>query len=117
MIKILIVDDEKPIANLIRLSLKNTGYVCDVANDGNEALDLIDTNVYDLILLDIMLPEVDGFEIMEYIRPLGIPVIFLTGAGNRENFSKIISLGPQGYVLKSTNRDGLLKILKDYLGE
>lgn len=100
MIKILIVDDEKPIANLIRLSLKNTGYVCDVANDGNEALDLIDSNVYDLILLDIMLPEVDGFEIMEYIRPLGIPVIFLTAKDALADRVKGLKMGAEDYIVK-----------------
>ncbi|MCR5103266.1 MAG: response regulator transcription factor [Eubacterium sp.] len=100
MIKILIVDDEKPIANLIRLSLKNTGYVCDVASDGNEALDLIDSNVYDLILLDIMLPEVDGFEIMEYIRPLGIPVIFLTAKDALADRVKGLKMGAEDYIVK-----------------
>ena len=76
MIKVLIVEDEKPISNLIRVSLTNAGYTCDMAYDGNEAIDKIDSNVYDIILLDIMLPEADGFELMEYIRPLSIPVIF-----------------------------------------
>lgn len=78
MVRILIVDDEKPILNLIRISLSNAGYLCDTAGDGSEALEKIDHGKYDLILLDIMLPEIDGFELMEYIRPLEIPVIFLT---------------------------------------
>lgn len=65
MMNILIVDDEKPILNLIRISLSNAGYLCDTAADGNQALEKIDNGKYDLILLDIMLPEVDGFELME----------------------------------------------------
>ena len=78
MIHVLIVEDEKPISSLIRMSLTKEGYRCTCAYDGAEAADLLEKNQYDLILLDVMLPEVDGFELMEYIRPLEIPVIFLT---------------------------------------
>ena len=80
MIKVLIVEDEKPIANLIRLSLNKEGYACTCAFDGLAAVDLLEKNIYDLILLDVMLPHVDGFELLEYIRPLEVPVIFI----NRE---------------------------------
>ena len=100
MIKILIVEDEKPISNLIRLSLKNVGYLCDTAFDGNTAIDLIDNNVYDLILLDVMLPEVDGFELMEYIRPLGIPVIFLTAMDKLQDRVKGLKMGAEDYIVK-----------------
>ena len=100
MIRILAVDDEKPIANLIRISLKNVWYVCDVAYDGNTALDMIDENVYDLILLDIMLPEVDGFELMEYIRPLGVPVIFLTAKDALNDRVKGLRMGAEDYMVK-----------------
>ena len=100
MIKILIVEDEKPISNLIRLSLKNVGYLCDTAYDGEKAIELIDTNVYDLILLDVMLPEVDGFELMEYIRPLGIPVIFLTAMDKLQDRVKGLKMGAEDYIVK-----------------
>ena len=100
MIKILVVEDEKPISNLIRISLKGAGYTCDQALDGNEALDKIDETVYDLILLDIMLPEVDGFELMEYIRPLGIPVIFLTAKDALDDRVKGLKMGAEDYILK-----------------
>ena len=82
MIKILIVEDEKPISDLIRLSLGKSGYDCDCAYDGMSAADMLDENIYDLVLLDIMLPEVDGFELLEYIKPLCIPVIFITAKGS-----------------------------------
>ena len=59
MMRILIVDDEKPILNLIRISLSNAGYLCETAQSGNEALEKIDQGKYDLILLDVMMPEVD----------------------------------------------------------
>ena len=72
MIKILIVEDEKPISDLIKLSLTKAGYSCKCAYDGEEAADMLDSNVFDLVLLDVMLPKADGFEVMEYIAPLGI---------------------------------------------
>ena len=72
MIRILIVEDEKPISNLIRLSLTKAGYHCTCAYDGNAAVELLDQEIFDLILLDIMLPGANGFELMDYIRPLGI---------------------------------------------
>lgn len=100
MIKVLIVEDEKPISNLIRVSLTNAGYTCDMAYDGNEAIDKIDSNVYDIILLDIMLPEADGFELMEYIRPLSIPVIFLTAMNALENRVKGLRMGAEDYIVK-----------------
>ena len=100
MIDILIVEDEKPISNLIRLSLKNVGYNTDCAYDGDEALDKIDEKSYDLILLDIMLPNVDGFEIMEYIRPLGIPVIFLTAKDALDDRVKGLKMGAEDYIVK-----------------
>lgn len=81
MIQILIVDDEKPICDLIQMSLTRAGYRCTCVYDGLAAADILEHNVFDLILLDVMLPNADGFELMEYIRPLGIPVIFLTARG------------------------------------
>lgn len=100
MMRILIVDDEKPILNLIRISLTNAGYLCDTAEDGSQALEKIDHGKYDLILLDIMLPEIDGFELMEYIRPLGIPVIFLTAKNAVTDRVKGLRMGADDYIVK-----------------
>lgn len=100
MIRILIVDDEKPILNLIRISLSNAGYLCDTAEDGEQALEKIDCGKYDLILLDVMLPEIDGFELMEYIRPLGIPVIFLTAKHAVTDRVKGLRMGAEDYIVK-----------------
>ena len=75
MIRILIVDDEKPICDLIDMNLSASGYQCAAVQDGIAALKMIEEEAFDLILLDIMLPGADGYDIMEYIRPLGIPVI------------------------------------------
>ena len=100
MMRILIVDDEKPILNLIRISLTNAGYYCETAEDGDEALEKIDQGKYDLILLDIMLPEIDGFELMEYIRPLGIPVIFLTAKNAVADRVRGLRMGAEDYIIK-----------------
>lgn len=100
MIHVLIVEDEKPISSLIRMSLTKEGYRCTCAYDGAEAADLLEKNQYDLILLDVMLPEVDGFELMEYIRPLEIPVIFLTAKSSVADRVKGLRLGAEDYIVK-----------------
>ena len=100
MIRILVVEDEKPISNLIRLSLSKEGYHCTCAFDGAEAADILERETFDLILLDVMLPEVDGFELMEYIRPLEIPVIFLTAKDDVADRVKGLRLGAEDYIGK-----------------
>ena len=100
MISILIVEDEQPISNLIRMSLMKEGYHCTCAFDGAEAADYLEKNQYDLILLDVMLPEIDGFELMDYIRPLEIPVIFLTAKGDVQDRVKGLKLGAEDYIVK-----------------
>ena len=100
MIKILIVDDEKPICDLIDINLSAAGYQCKSVQDGLKAIDLIETENYDLILLDIMLPGADGYDIMEYIRALEVPVIFLTAKGTVEDRVKGLRLGAEDYLVK-----------------
>ena len=100
MLRVLIVEDEKPISNLIRLSLTKEGFQCTCVYDGAAAADLLESNTYDLILLDVMLPEVDGFELMEYIRPLEIPVIFLTAKASVPDRVKGLRLGAEDYIVK-----------------
>lgn len=100
MLQILIVEDEKPIAHLIRLSLTKEGYGCTCAFDGMSAADLLEKNRYDLILLDVMLPLIDGFELMEYIRPLEIPVIFITAKDSVQDRVKGLRLGAEDYIVK-----------------
>ena len=100
MIHILIVEDEKPISDLIRMSLKRAGYTCDCAFDGVQALNCLEKQSYDLILLDIMLPQIDGFSLMEYIRPIGIPVIFLTAVNGVMDRVKGLRMGAEDYIVK-----------------
>lgn len=100
MVNIMIVEDEKPISNLIALSLKKVGYHCECAYDGLSAIDMIEKKYPDLILLDIMLPGAEGFEILEYVKPLDIPVIFLTAKGELSDKVNGLRLGAEDYIVK-----------------
>ncbi len=100
MIKILIVDDEKPICDLIDINLTAAGYHCKAVQDGLQAIELIEKEDFDLVLLDIMLPGADGYDIMEYIRPLKVPVIFITAKHEVKDRVKGLRLGAEDYLVK-----------------
>lgn len=106
--KILIVEDEIAIAELIKISLENVGYLCYYASNGKIAADLLEVNRYDLILLDIMLPKVNGYELMEYIKPMNIPVIFITAKGSVQDKVKGLYMGGDDYIVKPFAIDELL---------
>ena len=97
MPKILIVEDDQTISKLIAASLSISGYESIPCFDGEEAIHIIKN---DLILLDIMLPKMDGFQVMEAIRPLGIPVIFLTAMGDVSERVKGLKSGAEDYIVK-----------------
>ena len=100
MIKIFIVEDEKPISDLLRMSLTKAGYDCRCAYDGMEAADVLENERFDLILLDVMLPGADGFELMEYIRHLDMPVIFITARNQVEDRVRGLRMGAEDYIVK-----------------
>lgn len=100
MNKILIVEDEEAISTLIKINLTDAGYRCVCAFDGLEAANLIEKESFDLILLDVMLPKIDGYELIEYIRPLDIPVIFLTAKSDVRDRVKGLRLGAEDYLTK-----------------
>jgi len=100
MHNILIVEDEKPISDFIKLSLRAMGYECEQGYDGEAAANKILEKRYSLILLDIMLPKANGFELMEFIRPMEIPVIFLTAKGSVQDKVKGFKLGADDYLTK-----------------
>lgn len=106
MMKILIIEDERPINNLIRSTLTADGYSCDCAFDGKEGADLIEQRQYDLILLDLMLPEISGYDLLEYIRSLGniraaqIPVIIISAMGQVQDRIRGLHLGADDYLCK-----------------
>lgn len=100
MIKVLIVDDEKPICDLIDLNLSASGYHCTSVQNGLDAIDKVEKEAFDLILLDIMLPGADGYDVIEYIRPLKIPVIFITAKHEVKDRVKGLKLGADDYLVK-----------------
>lgn len=105
---ILIVEDEPAIADLIAMTLEAAGYACVTAADGQTAADLLEETRYALVLLDIMLPEVDGYELMEYIRPLGMPVIFTTAKGTTKDRVRGLRMGADDYIVKPFEPEELL---------
>lgn len=98
--KILIVEDEKSISDLIKINLCDAGYDCTCVYDGEQAADIIENNKYDLILLDVMLPKISGFELIEYIKVFDIPVIFLTAKADVADKVKGLKLGAEDYLTK-----------------
>ncbi|MCI8965580.1 MAG: response regulator transcription factor [Clostridia bacterium] len=100
MNKILVVEDEFPIVDLISISLSNEGYEVDYALDGEKGANLIETGKYDLVLLDIMLPKFNGYELLEYAVAMEIPVIFITAKGQLKDKVKGLSLGADDYIVK-----------------
>lgn len=98
--KILIVEDDESIANLIKINLTAEGYECICALDGKTGADFIESDNFDLILLDIMLPEIDGYELLEYVKPMGTPVIFLTAKSGVNDRIKGLKLGADDYIVK-----------------
>lgn len=112
---ILIVEDERSIADLMILNLTRAGYTCFYAEDGAIACDMVDTHPYDLILLDIMLPHVDGYEFMSYVEPLKIPVIFITAKGSVKDKVKGLHMGADDYLVKPFAIDELLARVESVL--
>ena len=100
MTKILIVEDEEHISRLIAMALSPLGYICETANDGEKGADMIEQNRYDLILLDVMLPKIDGFELIEYIENYNIPVIFITAKNSVADKVRGLKLGADDYITK-----------------
>lgn len=100
MNKILIAEDEKSIADLIQMNLEGAGYICQCAYNGMDAANILEKHNFDLALLDIMLPEVNGYELLEYIKPMEIPVIFITAKGSTEDKVKGLKLGADDYLVK-----------------
>ena len=100
MTRVLIAEDEHRIARLIEMSLTRAGYDCTVAEDGCTAADRIEERSFDLALLDIMLPGLDGYELLDYLRPLGVPVIFITAKGAVRDRVEGLRRGADDYIVK-----------------
>jgi len=100
MKKILIVEDEYAISELIKLNLNMVGYDTIQASDGEEALQYIKTSKSDLVILDIMLPKLDGYQLLPYITDRNIPVILLTAKDGVRDKVKGLNMGADDYIAK-----------------
>ncbi len=100
--QILIIEDEKKLVHVLRRGLLEEGYAVDIALDGEEGLEKFDINEYDLIILDLMLPKVDGISVLKTIRKTNtnIPIIILTAKGGIEDKIKGLDEGADDYLTK-----------------
>ena len=108
MNRILVVEDERSIADMVKLCLIKNGYLCETATNGIVAAQKIEERRYDLILLDIMLPDMDGYELLEYIQQFAIPVIFVTAKTSVPDKVKGLKLGAEDYIAKPFDLEELL---------
>ena len=97
---ILIVDDEEAIVSLIKRTLTDAGYPCVGVTSGVEAADLLEQKRFDLVVLDVMMPEVDGYDLLRYILPTGTPTIFLTAKGALADRVRGLQMGADDYIVK-----------------
>ena len=110
MVKILIVEDDNAIANLIYKSLTDEGYHCRCAFDGAQGAEYIEKEKFDLVLLDIMLPKIDGYGVCEVIRQKSdVPIIMLTALDGEENQIRGLDLQADDYITKPFSMPVLLR--------
>jgi len=100
---ILVVEDEKPMANALKMKLESNGFHVDIANEGNEALEALDNTDYAIMLLDIVMPHMDGFDVLENVneRESSPRVIVLSNLSQEEDKQKAQKLGAEEYYVKS----------------
>lgn len=108
MNKILIIEDDEAISEMMRMCLAKNGYGCAIAKDGLIATELIEGSHFDLILLDIMLPKIDGYELLEYIKQYEIPTIFVTAKGSLNDKVNGLKSGADDYIVKPFELQELL---------
>lgn len=115
MNRILVVEDEMLIANMVKMCLGKNGYSCEIASDGISATKKIEQKRYDLILLDIMLPDIDGYDLIHYINQFQIPVIFVTAKTSVNDRVKGLKLGAEDYISKPFDLEELLARIETVL--
>jgi two-component system KDP operon response regulator KdpE len=114
--KILVIEDEERMARFVRLNLEQDGFQVNEALTGREGLDKLRTFMPDLILLDIMLPDLDGFELLKMIREIDtVPVIMLTAKGEEEDKVRGLELGADDYITKPFSPRELVSRVKAVL--
>ena len=100
---ILIVEDEKPLAHALQLKLEHEGYTVTLATNGQEALDLLQTRTFFVMLLDLMMPVMDGFQVLERLKAIASkPVVFvLSNLSQQEDEQRVLALGARKFFIKS----------------
>lgn len=120
-LRILVVDDERDTLDLIDLTLQTAGYDIHLANGGEESLQMIRNGDFDLVLLDIMMPDISGFDVLRTLKdemPEHPPVIFLTAKSLPEDREEGMNLGANDFLTKPVTRGSLLDTIKKHiLGE
>ncbi|MFN3975760.1 MAG: response regulator transcription factor [Aquificaceae bacterium] len=119
MIRILVVEDDKDLAELIAYNLKKEGYQVDIALKGTDAISYLESQVPDLLLLDVMLPDLDGFKVAQYVRNTydykDLPIVFVTAKDMEQDKLKGFSLGADDYITKPFSIRELLARVKAVL--
>lgn len=121
-IKILLVDDDDFLLDMYSVKFKEEGFMIDIASSGTDALDKLKKATYDVILLDIVMPALDGFEVLTRIKKEHIAdtstIIILSNLGQKEDIERGLALGAQDYVIKAhfTPREVVEKV-KQHLGK
>ena len=117
--KILIVDDEKPMARALELKLQHSGFETKIVNEGTEALNLMEKDKFNLVLLDLMMPNLDGFKVLEALQKKKntVPIVVTSNLSQLEDEKRALALGAEHYFVKSntpisTIIDYVKKILK-----
>ena len=117
--KVLTVDDSASVRKMVEFSLKSKGYVMGAAGNGQEALDLLNQESYDAIVLDVNMPVMNGLEFlekrMENDEMASIPVIMLTTEGQDEDRDRAMALGATAYIVKPFKPSQLLDLLEEFL--
>jgi CheY-like chemotaxis protein len=117
---VLVVDDNDMNRDVLSRRLQREGYEVSTVENGRKALDILAVEKYDIILLDIMMPDMDGFETLKRIRSdeklKKLPVVMLTSLNEMEDVKKCIGLGANDYVLKPYNIDDLKNRIEKHLG-
>jgi DNA-binding response OmpR family regulator len=115
--RVLIVEDEEKVANFLSKGLEEEGYSTDVAYDGKRGLDLIHESTYDIVLLDLMIPHIDGLELLRNMRLSGLntPVLITTAKNSKEDVVKGLDTGSDDYLTKPFSFEELLARMRALL--
>ncbi len=118
-IRVLVVDDERDTLDLIDLTLRTAGYDIHLANSGEESLEMMRSNNFDIVLLDIMMPDMSGFDVLRTLKEESDnhpPIVFLTAKAMPEDRQEGLDLGADDFLAKPVTRGSLLDTIKKHTG-